>query len=394
MRKLVLLLSAAWLMTAFAGCSEKEMNPVGFNLVDHEGHWQVHQAVIREILADSCIAISTGAGKGFYLLVGSWKEQEARSLLLFEDLPDSLELSLTGAKLILNAYSESNEDSILISAHALQTGWNDSTVTWEYPWGETGGDFETEPIAQGSYAIIKGSQMQLDFTTTGLELVEGWLEGQLNNGLLLKAVDPAGDSLKYFYSTNTPFDPELELTFATSDTSDTTISVDSHRDAFIAQPGEPVAEDLLCVSDGVVHRSWIYFDTSAIPDSAFINHAILSLSISEFNSPLDRMTVGAYLVTEMETLTFSSSYSGTASLNSDKNLMEINVASLAQSWADGTLNAGIMLKIYSEYSDLSRALFYTSTSAPDSTHLPTLTVTYTTPPRGKLTCHTRGDQIP
>lgn len=391
MKKLVLSFAAATLAMVIVGCSEKAKNPVGFGLVDEDDHWQTNQVLIYDVLADSCIAVSTGAGGGYYLLVGSWDGQETRGLLLFEELPDTLSWPLTGAKLILTAYAEANEDSLSISVHAVQSEWADSTVTWENPWAEDGGDFDPTPIAEETYALIMGNQMELDFTGTGLELVDKWLQNQSNNGVILKAIDPQGDNLKYFYATSTPYDPKLELTFATSDTTDTTLSAEADRDAFIAQPGDPMPEDFLCVSDGIVRRIWIYFDLCPIPDSVFVNKATLSLSVSEFSAPRDKMSIGAYVVTDMETLDFSTDNSGLATLYADEDILEIDLTDAVQNWVDGTQNAGLMLKAAWEYSDLAQALFFGSTA--DSLHRPQLTVLYTLPPRSSLTCQAQGDQI-
>lgn len=396
MRKWLLFLVATSLALSIAGCSEKAQNPVGAGLVE-EDHWQVDQTVTQDVLADSCITVSTGAGKGYHLLVGLWEGQEARSLLLFADsleaqeqLPDTL-LPLIGAKLILMANIEANAlaetDSLNISVHEIRSLWDDSTVTWETPWSEAGGDFDPEPIAGGILADNASDMLQLDFTAPGLELIEGWLQGQANNGLILKAVDPQSDNLKYFYTT-----PTLELTFATGDTSDTTVSAEPDQDAFVVQPRPPVAQDLLCVSDGHVRRTWILFDLPVVPESVFVNRAVLSLSVSEFSSPLDQMTIRAYQVNDIETLAFNTSNYGSASLFSGKDLLEFQITGLVQNWIYGIPNAGLILKVAGEYQDLSRALLFTSTA--DSLYRPTLTITYTSPPMSKPPVQDRRTQKP
>jgi len=396
MRKWVLFLVASSLALIMVGCSEKAKNPVGFGLVE-EDHWQISQVVTQDILADSCIAVSTGAGKGYHLLVGFWQGQEARSLLLFADsleaeeqLPDTL-LPLIGAKLTLMANVEANAlagtDSLNVTVHEIRSIWDDSTVTWETPWSEAGGDFDPEPIATGILTDNASDTLQLDFNAIGLELVAGWLQGQANNGLILKTIDPQNDNLKYFYTA-----PSLELTFATSDTSDTTVSAEVDQDAFIVQPGPPLAEGFLCVSDGTVRRSWIHFDLPTVPESVFVNRAVLSLSVSEFNSPLEQMTIRAYQVNDIETLAFNTSNYGSASLFSGKDLLEFQITGLVQNWVYGTPNAGLILKVAGEYQDLSRALFFTS--AADSLYRPSLTITYTSPPTIKPTGQDRRKQKP
>jgi hypothetical protein len=392
MRKRDFILTVTLLAVILTSCSEKPNNPVGFRLVDEDGHWQVDRATIQEVLADSCFHVTLGSGIGPYLLVGSWEGQEARSLISFEDLPDTLSLSLTGAKLTLTAYTETQEDSMLISGHAIQNAWNDSTVTWEHPWNEAGGDFDAEVIAQGSYAIIEGTLLELDFSEQGVDLVRGWLGGQANNGIILRALDPEVENLKYFYSRWTAYDPVLTLTFATGDTSDTSISVESNKNALIAQPVVFPGEDLLCVSDGFIYRTWLQFDLPAIPESAFVNLATLSLTVSEFHAPLDNMTVGAYSVSDFETLDFSPTLYGYANLFSGKTLMEIDISVLVQKWIYGAENAGVLLRTYPEYGDLSRALFFSSVA--DSVSRPTLTIVYTQPPGGNLTGQVRERVIP
>jgi hypothetical protein len=391
MKRLISFLTTVSVAFTMAGCSEKAKNPVGFGLVKDDNHWQTNQVVIEDILADSCFTVSTGAGDGYHLLIGSWEDQETRSLLLFEELPDTLSWPLIEAKLILTSYAEANEDSLIITAHSLQTGWQEEDVTWEHPWNAAGGDFDSEPIAEGSYALISAGQLELNFTGAGVQLVEGWLQGQANNGLILKAADLQENNLKYFYTTNIAYYPRLELTFSISDTSDTTVNARATQDAFIAQLVASPDEDLLCVSDGSVRRSWIHFDVSAVPESVFINKASLALSVSEFSAPLNSMTIATYPVTDVGTLAFSTSSSGFANLFTGKELLEINLTSLVQSWITGTQNAGLMLKVPTEYNDLSKALFFTS--AADSLQRPRLTILYTTPP-SQLIRSATGDKTP
>jgi hypothetical protein len=366
------------LAAILTGCSEKAKNPVGFGLVDDEGHWQVQQAVFEEVLADSCLLVSTGAGRGHHLLVGSWNGQEARSLVLFEELPDTLAWPLTGATLLLTSYSEASEDSLTISLHAVETEWADSTVTWELPWTAAGGDYAAESIARGDYAASAGSQLELEFDSTGVELVAGWLQGEQNNGIIITAVEPESENLKYFYTEDTPYDPILTLTFATGDTTDTTFYTTSTRDAFIAQPQDPPPDDVLCVADGIVRRTWLQFDISALPESVFVNRAVLSLTVTDFLSPLDNTTVGAYQITDPVTLEYSAVLYGSANLFSGKDVLEIDMSPLVQKWAYGTSNDGILLKNPSEYRDISSVYF--SPPSAGIAERPTLTVTYTRRP--------------
>jgi len=162
-------------------------------------------------------------------------------------------------------------------------------VTWEQPWSQPGGDFTAEAIAQEYHALESGNQFELQFDTAGVDLVAGWLSGGPNNGLLLRAADLGADNLKYFYSEDTPYNPILNFTFATSDTTDTTVTAIASHDAFIAQPGEPPEDAVLRVGDGIVYRTWLLFDLSAVPESVFVNRATLALTMMDFSSPLDRM---------------------------------------------------------------------------------------------------------
>jgi hypothetical protein len=366
-------------------CSEKPKNPVGFDLWDEKGHWQVHQLISQNVVADSSYHVSRGTGIGPYLLVGSWEGQEARSLMSFEeDLPDPDTLAgpLSEVKLNIIAYSEVSDDSILISVYPLETPWRDSTATWEVPWTTAGGDYGPEPIAEGFFATGGGAQFEMEFSAAGVELVQGWLNGQPNNGIILKADELEDDHLKYFNSEDTPYYPYLQLVFTAQDTSDT-ITVDSEKDTFIAEPVALPGEDLLMVSDVPVTRTWLQFDISAIPESSFINLAVLSLSVSEFKDPLDNMTIRAYPVSDRQTLDYETSPYASSNLFTGKELAEFNITTLVQNWITGTENEGILLKPYLEYSSLSQALFYSS--AADSSHRPALKIVYTLRPEDVLT---------
>jgi hypothetical protein len=366
------------LTIALNGCSEKERNPVGFGLQDEEGYWQVDQLVTQNVLADSSFHVSRGTGIGPYLLVGSWEGQETRSLISFQEgLPDTLDGTLSAVTMNLLAYSEVSEDSILISAYPIETPWSDSTATWEIPWTTPGGDYGTEPIAQGSFATGDGILFQLEFDTAGVELVRGWLDGNPNDGILLKADHHEGDHLKYFYSEDTPYYPYLQMVFTIQDTSDT-ITVDSKEDTFIAQPVTLPGEDLLLVSDGHVNRTWLQFDISAVPESSFINLAMLSLSVSEFKDPLDNASVRTYPVTDPHTLSYDTNTFATANLFPGKEVAEFNITTIVQQWLNGVDHHGLIIKPYLEHSSLSQVLFYSS--AADSSHRPSLKIVYTVEP--------------
>ncbi len=388
-RHRTLWLTGLLLIIMTGGCSEKAKNPVGFGLWDEEGHWQVHQLVSQSVLADSSFHVSRWTGIGPYLLAGSYEGQEARSLLSFEeDLPDTLDRPLTAASLNLVAYSEVSDDSILISAYPLEAPWSDSTATWEAPWTTAGGDYGQEPIAEGYFATGDGLEFQMELNAAGVELVQGWLDGQPNYGLLLKSDELEEDHLKYFYSEDTPYYPYLLMVFATEDVADTFI-VDSEKDTFIAEPVPLPGEDLLLVSDGYLTRTWLQFDISAIPESSFINLAVLSLSVSEFRDPLDNMSIRAYPVSDRLTLSYETSPYATANLFNGKELVEFNITTLAQDWVTGTENLGILLRPYLEYGSLSQALFYSSLA--DSAHRPSLKIVYTIRPEDVLASN-RGKQ--
>jgi hypothetical protein len=366
------------LILLIGGCSEKDKNPVGFGLWDEEGHWQVDQLITRDVTADSSFHVRRGSGIGPYLLVGSWEGQEARSLLAFEKgLPDTLSTPLTAVSLNLIAYSEVSDDSILISVHPLEAPWSDSTATWHYPWTTAGGDHAPEPIAQDMFATADGVEFQLTFNQTGVDLVQSWLDGDSNLGILLKAEGLEDDRMKYFYSEDTPYFPYLEMVFTAQDSADT-VAVDSKKDTFIAQPVSSPEGDLLLVSDGHVTRSWIRFDLSAIPESSFINLALLSLTVSEFRDPLDNMSLRAYPVSDRQTLDYDTTPSAGVNLFPGKDVAEFNITGLVRQWVTGTENEGILLKSYLEYSSLSQSFFYSPRA--DSAQQPSLKIVYTARP--------------
>jgi len=367
------------------GCSEKAKNPVGFGLWDEEGHWQVYQLVSQDVTADSSFHVISGTGIGPYLLVGSWEGQEARSLLAFEEnLPDTLGTPLTAASLNLIAYSQVSDDSILISAYPLETPWSDSTATWQYPWTTAGGDHAAEPIAEGLFATEGGVEFEMEFNAAGVALVQSWLDGGPNRGIILKADGLEDDRMKYFYSEDTPYYPYLKMVFTAQDTSDT-VAVDSKKDTFIAQPVPSPEDDLLLVSDGHITRTWLRFDLSAVPESSFINLALLSLTVSEFKDPLDNMSIRAYPVSDPQTLSYETTPYANVNLFPGKDVAELNLTALVQDWVTGKENEGVILKPYLEYSSLSQALFYSPLA--DSAQRPSLKIVYTARPENAQAAH-------
>jgi hypothetical protein len=361
-----------------AGCSEKDKNPVGFGLWNEEGHWQVEQLISQNVTADSSFHVPRGSGIGPYLPVGTWEGQEVRSLLSFEKgLPDTLSTPLTSVSLNLIGYSEVSDDSILISVYPLETPWSDSTATWQIPWASPGGDHAAEPIAEGLFATVDGVELQLVFNQAGVDLVQSWLDGDSNTGILLKTGSLEEDHVKYFYSEDTPYYPYLEMAFAAGDTADT-VEVDSKKDTFIAQPVSLPGDEFLLVSDGHITRTWLRFDLSAIPESCFINLALLSLTVSEFHDPLDNMSLRAYPVSDRQTLDFDTAPSAGVNLFPGKDIAELDITGLVSEWVTGRENLGILLKTYLEYSSLSRSLFHSPRA--DSALRPSLKIVYTIRP--------------
>jgi hypothetical protein len=178
-----------------------------------------------EVGADTAIGTgspTTNSGTGAYLYVRSEYVgsglpglERSRSLVQFDVSTIGLSYPVDNATLMvyLDAFSGGGSVGDL-TAYAVTTPWGEMTATWNAPWAAKGGDFMTP--AGGSSPISSadvGKWVKVDVTS----IVQKWVDGQPNNGLILRLENPTSTSQFRFVSRNHWFGdtsaPKLEVTY-------------------------------------------------------------------------------------------------------------------------------------------------------------------------------------
>jgi hypothetical protein len=97
---------------------------------------------------------------------------------------------VTSAYLYLDVIDQSTDN---VYVHRITTAWDESTVTWNFPWTTPGGDFAATP---NETFTANAAEVMVDITT----FVQSWLNGtSMNYGLLLRQ---DGSDWSRFYSSN------------------------------------------------------------------------------------------------------------------------------------------------------------------------------------------------
>lgn len=116
-----------------------------------------------------------------------------RALLSFDiDAAISVPAQVESAELrVTNDPTQSSSGTTAVAVHRLTEGFDGAQVTWGTrsagtPWTTPGGTFDAEP-ADVDPAFGEGGARANRFHVAGV--VQGWLDGEANNGLLLKNVD-------------------------------------------------------------------------------------------------------------------------------------------------------------------------------------------------------------
>ena len=158
-------------------------------------------------------------GGGDELLVGSKDGVSSASYLKFPGLADDLRFhTIYGAQLQVVNFESASCRPRAVSVHPVTGSWSSGDTDTRYPGPSVGAALVTKSFAQGYVALgqsasscpVTGSVF--DLGTKGRDLIQGWANGQVNNGLSLRA--PVGDNSawKKFAGTGTANPPRLYVT--------------------------------------------------------------------------------------------------------------------------------------------------------------------------------------
>jgi RHS repeat-associated protein len=170
--------------------------------------------------ADSAMVVhggSSGTG-GTQLLVGDQGGSAAATYLKFTGLASRLQnQTIYGAQLQMVNYDAASCSPRPVSVYPVTQSWTAGSG-YSYPGPSVGGALATQSFAYGyiglgqSGSSCPAASVLFDLGAKGRDLVQGWVNGQANNGLALRAsaTDPQG--WKAFGGTGTANPPKLYVT--------------------------------------------------------------------------------------------------------------------------------------------------------------------------------------
>ncbi|MFO7768273.1 MAG: hypothetical protein R6W82_04885 [bacterium] len=268
------------LLVVGGGCSINADNPAGFEYAGR-GPSVVEVDSFTVTGEDTTWAAEFRWDDVELIAAGSFHGYHALSLIRFTGLPEGA--AVQGARLILRRRTTTaSTDStrlLTLSVRPVSTDWDS---TW---WGD-----DASRLTVGSSLSQVGVPIVSETDTVGFtlpsSLVQGWVddEAAARRGLALTAPDD-GPFIQFFDSNDAVggragFKPELRLTYVPAGGAENeTLSLDASRDlTLFTTDGVPPADELWA-SRGASWRSVLTFDISAIPASATVNRAELTVQV-------------------------------------------------------------------------------------------------------------------
>ncbi|MGW6931011.1 LamG-like jellyroll fold domain-containing protein [Lentzea sp. NPDC054927] len=183
----------------------------------------VDPSVLERAAGDSIVVHSNGRQSGAQdLLVGLHNNVKHASYLNFGDIAGAIrDHKVFGAQLYLTNWWSASCEPRPITVHAVRSAWGTSGA---YP----GPSFDPEPLTSSSFAHGYIGDWQpvsscptasevIDLGVRGRDLVQGWANGQPNNGLTVRASETDTLGWKKFTGHTTANKPRLFITHSPYD---------------------------------------------------------------------------------------------------------------------------------------------------------------------------------
>jgi len=112
-----------------------------------------------------------------------------RFLLQF-DLPSELdESTIDYARLLFTAQVDSgSEEPLDIAGYRVTAHWEMSSVSWEHPWINPGGDYNDSTLSLSTISGQESERVSLDITG----ILSAWVKGKPGYGLIIKPLIEKG----------------------------------------------------------------------------------------------------------------------------------------------------------------------------------------------------------
>ncbi len=319
------------------------------------------------------------------LLTGTYNGYEARTLIRFRSLPDTLrDASVLSATLRMKPFYTFGDSTtaLTFTVHSIALAWEDTSATWNSV--NAAGFFDGEQRGSFSQVVSDTAEVAVTLDPT---LAQEWLTAAADSveqfGMLL--LPAAGLSvIKGFTSFQSTFPPRIEIIYERSGNVDT-LTWNLGSDIHVANVELPSEPELMNIQAGVSYRSRLRFDVSAVPTGATVHNATLELTIdrsaSELGGPRSQVQLPfesliAHHVTDSSGNVFESTAGViTATVEGSPDLLTVNLTSSVQRWVLGESNQGVILRSFYEQRGIERIAIFSSLAADDENR-PDLLVTY------------------
>lgn len=375
------------------GCSDDR--PIqGFELADPEDRGEVTDTTLTLIeLEESYRDTTVATGSSTILSLGSFENIEARIVLKFENLPDTI--LVTGASIILQTRAIIGESMQPFTAtiHQITRDWNELSVTND----TLQNAFDLNPLGSASIfptvgdtsatdTLVSIEAVRIDFDDP--QLVKDWIDTTsmvANYGVLLNFSN--SDFIKEFFSKNNSSNqPRLEFYFENNDSERDTSFVTATADAYLVRSLIDPPAGPLYVDNVFSHQSVIKFDLASIPRESTINKANLILNVQDENSILTgdgivvQITRLAEPFTSPDTIELDTLVTSIVQLVKDSDSsITIPIRSMLQDWTSQQFeNHGFLIRAGIPGLDISRVAFFSSVI--DSSMAPKIEVDFTVSP--------------
>lgn len=360
----------------YTGCGD-DPSSLGLGLLPTQDLVRLDTATVTSATGASVRKfINTGTSPN--LLVGKTLDYEAKALLKFQPIPDTLKsVAVLSAELVLRPSYRFGERQNLLSftVHRIAQGWTELGVTWD---SVTASFYE--PAARGSFSrVIWDSDTALVRLDTAM--VRNWLQvagTETIEGILL-VPSRESNTIVGFHSFQDTAAPRLDITYSKAG-AESKITLVSGQDAHVANVENLVTDpNLLYVQAGVVYRAVLTFSFAGIPAHAGIHQATLELTLNRPASKLTLKSVDSlfafYRVTQDSVASGSAALGKRLDPNSD--VYTFTITPYVQRWISGRTNLGLQIEPMILNSTLDLFTFYSSTA--DATVRPRLKIVYSRP---------------
>jgi hypothetical protein len=334
---------------------------------------------------------SSPAGSNTTLLLGEYKNTRSYVAVMFQVSSSITSATVESAELILpKSYHYGEGDSFLVSAYRIEKEWDESTVLWS----DLEAGYDPSNVV-GSFWMNSIDSIDNKLTISP-DLVNDWIENSdTNYGLLLK-FDRATFMNELNSSEYTLGGGSLSVGYETTSGDLDTVSVSVASDVSLIEYDSDVLEsvvvkntDVLRVGNASGFNTLLKFDITNLPANANIHRAFIYLDIDSTNSetPKELMTVNTYLVDD-ETdawpdnsgdLTTVEDVGSQGYMNYNYEAYEFNITTLAQKWALGQKNNGVVIKPAEPGKNVSE-LYFTLNKDQNAETQPYLEISYSTSP--------------